>query len=171
MAKYLHILFAGGDSKMFRLKKDSTGFTLIELLIVVAIIGIIAAIAIPNLLNAIQRGKQKRTMSDIRSIGTAVESYQVDNGFPISQTTLGNISTIGAYLMPTYIKILPTQDAWKKDVQYIGGPTLGDTYTVRSYGKDRSDDTNNTQGSTNNFNNDIVYSNGQFTIWPEGTQN
>ena len=54
------------------------GFTLIELLIVVAIIGIIAAIAIPNLLNAIDRGKQKRTMADLRSIGTAVESYAIE---------------------------------------------------------------------------------------------
>ncbi len=57
------------------------GFTLIELLIVVAIIGIIAAIAIPNLLNAIDRGKQKRTMADMRSVGTAIESYAVDNNF------------------------------------------------------------------------------------------
>jgi type II secretion system protein G len=153
---------------MFRLQKDGRGFTLIELLIVVAIIGIIAAIAIPNLLNAIQRGKQKRTMSDVRSIGTAVESY----GFAPSQTTLGNIAgTIAGLLQPTYIKLLPTVDAWKKDIQYIGGSTLGDTYTIRSYGKDRTTDSNNTQGSTNNFNNDIVYSNGQFSIWPEGTQN
>ncbi|NIM01008.1 MAG: prepilin-type N-terminal cleavage/methylation domain-containing protein, partial [Acidobacteria bacterium] len=60
-------------------RSSDRGFTLIELLIVVAIIGIIAAIAIPNLLNAIDRGKQKRTMADLRSIGTAVEEYSVDN--------------------------------------------------------------------------------------------
>ncbi|MBZ5641051.1 MAG: prepilin-type N-terminal cleavage/methylation domain-containing protein, partial [Acidobacteriia bacterium] len=63
------------------MKRNNRGFTLIELLIVVAIIGIIAAIAIPNLLNAIDRGKQKRTMADIRSIGTAVESYAIDNNY------------------------------------------------------------------------------------------
>ena len=64
-----------------RLRNRQRGFTLIELLIVVAIIGIIAAIAIPNLLNAIDRGKQKRTMADLRSIGTAIESYSIDNNF------------------------------------------------------------------------------------------
>ncbi|MEO6327242.1 MAG: prepilin-type N-terminal cleavage/methylation domain-containing protein, partial [Thermoanaerobaculia bacterium] len=61
------------------MKRNRKGFTLIELLIVVAIIGIIVAIAIPNLLNAIQRAKQKRTMADMRSIGTAIEAYAIDH--------------------------------------------------------------------------------------------
>ena len=43
-------------------RKNAPGFTLIELLIVVAIIGIISAVAIPNLMNAIDKAKQKRTM-------------------------------------------------------------------------------------------------------------
>ena len=60
------------------MKRNQKGFTLIELLIVVAIIGILAAIAIPNLLTAMQRAKQKRTMADIRTIATAWEARATD---------------------------------------------------------------------------------------------
>jgi type II secretion system protein G len=59
------------------------GFTLIELLIVVAIIAILAAIAVPNFLEAQTRSKVSRALSDIRSIRTALESYAVDtNRYP-----------------------------------------------------------------------------------------
>jgi len=55
------------------------GFTLIELLIVVAIIAILAAIAVPNFLEAQVRAKVSRVKSDLRSLATALESYYVDN--------------------------------------------------------------------------------------------
>ena len=58
---------------------SSRAFTLIELLIVVAIIGILAAIAIPNFQNAQVRAKISRVLSDLRSVQTALEMYQLDN--------------------------------------------------------------------------------------------
>ena len=61
-----------------RTRRGQRGFTLIELLIVVAIIGIIAAILIPNLLDALQKAKQKATVGDIRNIGTAWMSWVTD---------------------------------------------------------------------------------------------
>jgi len=59
------------------------GFTLIELLIVVAIIAILAAIAVPNFLEAQVRSKASRSVSDLRTFATALESYRTDhNGYP-----------------------------------------------------------------------------------------
>lgn len=63
--------------------KARHGFTLIELLIVVAIIGILAAIAVPNFLNAQVRAKVSRALADLRSLRTAIEMYSVDKGRPI----------------------------------------------------------------------------------------
>lgn len=64
------------------------GFTLIELLIVVAIIAILAAIAVPNFLEAQTRAKVSRAKADIRTCATALESYSVDNNhFPFDITS------------------------------------------------------------------------------------
>lgn len=61
--------------------KSRKGFTLIELLIVVAIIGILAAIAVPNFLNAQFRAKMARTYSDLKAVQSAVAQYQLDRGW------------------------------------------------------------------------------------------
>ncbi len=61
-------------------QENHTGFTLIELLIVVAIIGILAAIAVPNFMNARLRATVAKVQGDIKALSTAVEMYTVDHG-------------------------------------------------------------------------------------------
>jgi len=64
--------------------RNSLAFTLIELLIVVAIIAILAAIAVPNFLEAQTRSKVSRVMSDMRTLSTGLETYSVDyNRYPV----------------------------------------------------------------------------------------
>jgi type II secretion system protein G len=146
--------------------RNQKGFTLIELLIVVAIIGIIAAIAIPNLLNAIDRGKQKRTMADIRSLGTAVESYAVDNNF---YPKVNTFAAVKPFLEPIYIKTAPTVDGWSGGWVFNGDTTNGVDYTLISLAKDGAAGTQ-TGGMTADFRCDIMFANGQFFQWPQGTQ-
>ena len=149
--------------------KNQKGFTLIELLIVVAIIGIIAAIAIPNLLNAIQRGKQKRTMGDMRTVATANESYSIDNNQYYSSVA-ADVVSIAPAMEPTYVKKIPSNDGWTNALKYIA--TVSE-YTVQSYGKDRTAGGGGTpaaNGGTTNFNADILFSTGSFVQFPDGTQ-
>ena len=152
-----------------KLTKKQSGFTLIELLIVVAIIGIIAAIAIPNLLNAIDRGKQKRTMADMRSIGTAIESYAVDNNFypkGMSNVTAAGITT---HVSPIYIKTVPTTDGWS-NMWDCDSDALGTQYTITSIAKDSTAEGSPAGGTTSDFDCDIIFASGQFFQWPQGTQ-
>lgn len=77
------------------MRKTLKGFTLIELLIVVAIIAILAAIAVPNFLEAQVRSKVSRCKADMRSIATALEAYSVDhNGYPTFHYTSSFASEI-----------------------------------------------------------------------------
>ena len=166
-----------------KLRNRQRGFTLIELLIVVAIIGIIAALLIPNFLDALQKAKQKRTVADIRNVGTAEMSWLTDQ---IAAAAAGaaatvnsgsyspiNASALASILVPQYLQDVPALDGWKNEVDY----RLNDTdlankkiMFTRSYGQDGvSEGGSYIAGAFDptDYIQDIVWADGFFVRWPQ----
>jgi len=74
--------------------KNKKGFTLIELLVVVAIIGILATIVLSSLSSARERARDATRLSDIRTIQTALELYNLKTGaYPVTTTPWNGSNT------------------------------------------------------------------------------
>ena len=160
------------------------GFTLIELLIVVAIIGLLAAMLIPNLLDALQKTKQKRTMADERLLGGAMMGWLTDQtgaaaaGAVTTTIDLNDYDPITAanlteVLVPTYIQKIPTFDGWKKPYDLyldVVLPIDESVMAIRSAGRDGVEEGNIYDAEAfepTDYDQDVVWVDGFFVRWPQ----
>ncbi|MDX9754320.1 MAG: prepilin-type N-terminal cleavage/methylation domain-containing protein [bacterium] len=124
---------------MPHLLRKPAAFTLIELLIVVAIIGILAAIAVPNFMNARLRARIAATESNMKAIGTALEMYSIDHGkypntyYPGTTTFLNprvyrfiRLTTPVAYMSASVRDVFNTMDLEPNAVYPFWGPDTMD---------------------------------------------
>ena len=114
--------------------RRKAGFTLIEILLVVVIIGILAAVAVPRLGGRVGQSQVAAARASIGAIGTAIDLYETDNGkLP---ENLQNLVTKGSepnWQGPYLRKVESLKDPWGTDFQYS---KQGDVYAVVSAGPD-----------------------------------
>ena len=169
----------------WRTQNRERGFTLIELLIVIAIIGLIAAMLIPNLLDAMNKAKQKRTMADMRIAGTALFSWLSDQvgaaaagqtNTTVDLASYGGVKTaadLSTILVPNYLQVVPPKDGWRYPYDYyVNFSTLVGrrVLAIRSRGGDFQkvgDSYTVTNFDPTDYDQDIVWADGFMVRWPQ----
>jgi len=124
--------------------KPKPGFTLLEVLVVVAILGILAALVVPRIMDRPDEAKRFAAKADVGALVQALKLYRLDNGFypstdqglqalvtrPTTQPTPNNWKQGG------YLERLP-KDPWGGDYQYLS-PGVHGEIDVFSFGADRA---------------------------------
>jgi general secretion pathway protein G len=122
---------------------DNRGFTLIEIMVVVVILGVLAAIVVPQFLSRPDEAKVTKTKVDIKSIEEALGLFKLDNGFYpstdqglkalVSKPETGRIPA--RYSASAYLKNVPV-DPWGNPYVYLSPGVINRDYDLISYGAD-----------------------------------
>ena len=125
-----------------RTHRAARGFTLIEIMVVVVIIGLLAAVILPNVFGRVAKAQVARAKADIRGIETALTMFKLDN-YKYPNTDLGltalsqrpNDPSIRNWPEEGYLKTVP-KDPWQNPYQYVFPGTRGQAYDLYSFGAD-----------------------------------
>ncbi len=121
---------------------SKSGFTLIELMIVVVILGLLATIIMPRILNRPEQARRMKAKVEIRSIESALALFKIDTGrFPTTSEgfeALVSDPGIKGYYSDGYLDKVPS-DPWGNRYIYICPGVHGRDYDLESYGKDGED--------------------------------
>ena len=119
-----------------------SGFTLIEIMVVVVILAVLGALVVPNILGKVDTARITAAKTDIRSIGTALDLYRLDNfKYPTTEQGLQALvrqpsdPTITNYPPNGYLKTVP-KDPWGNPYIYVSPGADGREYDIVSYGRD-----------------------------------
>lgn len=124
--------------------KRQSAFTLIEILVVVAILGILAAIIVPRVMDRPDEAKRVAAKADVAAVVQALKLYRLDNGFyPATDQGLAALvqkpasaPVPGNWKQGGYLERLP-KDPWGSDYQYLNPGVKGEI-DVFSLGADRA---------------------------------
>lgn len=124
-------------------RRSQAGFTLIEIMVVVVILGVLAALVVPQIMSRPDQAKVTAARADINAIAMALDIYKLDNhGYPGTQQGLDALVSKPTGSPPArnwnpdgYLKRLPV-DPWGNPYQFITPGSQGTAYDLFSFGAD-----------------------------------
>jgi general secretion pathway protein G len=143
-----------------KLRRSQSGFTLIEIMVVVVILGILAALVVPQVMNRPDQAKVTVAKGDIKAIGAALDMYKLDNfAYPSTQQGLDALVSRPSGNPPAknwnkdgYLKKLPI-DPWGNPYQYLSPGSKGGAYDLYSLGADGKDGGSDNDADITNWEN------------------
>ncbi|MEM7083503.1 MAG: type II secretion system major pseudopilin GspG [Pseudomonadota bacterium] len=118
------------------------GFTLLEVMVVIVILGIMAAMIAPNVLNRRVPAQQQKVRTDLAALSSALDMYQLDNfSYPTTDQGLQALISspspdLTAYPEGGYLRKNNIKDPWGRDYIYLSPGQQGGEYDIFSYGRD-----------------------------------